>query len=93
LSVKNEDYWKKCEECFSSLPVVDHGNEPAELWFTAEHDHDNKAMKVWDEANQVYMNELVSQDRKIADERGTKELIIDAAKYTGEDTMLINIIQ
>jgi len=40
FKVENEEYWTKCQDCFSSLPVANLENEPAEHWFTEEHNHD-----------------------------------------------------
>jgi len=73
------------------MPVVDDG-EPAEPWFTEEHDHDSKSLVYNDITNTTY-HVLVNQTRKIADERGTKHLILNAANYTGSDEMVVNIIQ
>ena len=92
MKVEDEEYWQKCYDCFSSLPVADLGNEPAEHWFTEDHDHDKKAL-VLNETTNNYTNTLVNPERKIADERGTKELILNASKYTGEEVMVLDIIQ
>ena len=92
VSVDDASLWYNCLECFSSIPATNEGLEHAEMWFSLNHTHDYFSVHLdWD--GDRLNNTHVNLDRRVADERGSKFLVINPAKYNGTEKLVLNVLQ
>ena len=101
LQIENETFWQDSKMCFSSQPLIHSLENHEELWFASEHKHDIGAVQY----NWYYMipyaeswfgnqdNLLVNERRRVADERGTDWITVKPGRYTGEEMMVVKVIE
>ena len=101
----NTKFWDSSDKCFISEPLVhyhdhDGGDEHGEVWFTTDHKHDigaiyNNWYYILPFSSYLYPsnnNPLVNKNRLVADERGVDNIKIIPKEYTGNEPMIISIV-